>query len=344
MCKIQAERKCNNAIINLNYKNDLLTKCKPKIFPWGHTPDSCWNRISRASNLVGAQHFPLCIRIFSRRPRCQPASHWIIVRTERVLHCKWQFVRVLWGFRYPSLSLSLFLSFSPSITRSVSLFTQPRDPACAPPPPAATLQPPPPPLALEIFQEQHSALGTVRFAKRGKSRDGTTAGVGIAFFCLVSACRTAAWKIRGWVVVSRRRGAGRTEDKETMVGGWDINTGWGNMIRAYFKVRWASLFLVRLVPPVYTTFLPLPSQYRRVQLIVSHFICRGGKNVAFPFSLPFPPYVRVNRRNLILLEQNDFSCWEWGYNLLQVDLTYNAYNCGPSKRVSVLRSCPLQFL
>ncbi|KAL0127624.1 hypothetical protein PUN28_003126 [Cardiocondyla obscurior] len=49
-------------------------------------------------------------------------------------------------------------------------------------------------LALEIFQEQHSALGTVRFAKRGKSRDGTTAGVGIAFFCLVSACRTAAAK------------------------------------------------------------------------------------------------------------------------------------------------------
>jgi len=34
---------------------------------------------------------------------------------------------------------------------------------------------------------------------------------------------------------------------------------------------------------------PLPSQYRRVQLIVSHFICWGGKNVAFPFFLPLPP-------------------------------------------------------
>lgn len=164
LCKIQAERKYN-AIVNLKYKNDLLTKCKPKIFLWGHMPDSCWNRISRASNLVGAQHFPLCIRIFSRRPRCQPASHWIIVRTKRVLHCKWQFVRVLWGFRYPSLSLSLFALLYFSFC--LSLYPSPRSSMRAT---TTVSYPPPPPTSTGTGNISGTALGSWHCTFREKRK------------------------------------------------------------------------------------------------------------------------------------------------------------------------------
>jgi len=127
------------------------------------------------SNLVKASTFPLCTSIFPGHSWCQAASRWIIVRMERVLHCKWQFVRVLWGFRSPPFSLlllSLFLFSSLPIISSSSS-------SCSSPGPIRAhdhyrrryLAPPPstPTVALEIFQEQRSALGTVRFAKRGKS-------------------------------------------------------------------------------------------------------------------------------------------------------------------------------
>lgn len=63
-----------------------------------------------------------------------------------------------------------------------------------------------------------------------------------------------------------------------------------NMIRTYFKVRRAP------APPRPPCITDIPhscaagtSQYRRVQLIVTHFIYRGGKNVAFPFSTVADP-------------------------------------------------------
>lgn len=132
-----------------------------------------------------------------------PASRWIIVRTERVLHCKWQFVRVLWGFRSP-----LFFPFSP--LRAVAPFSFWPSPSFGVRATTTSIlrhNPPSPGGTLEIFQEQHSALGTVRFAKRGKSWDAATAGTGITFFCLVSACRIALCEklADGWVRKSKTK-------------------------------------------------------------------------------------------------------------------------------------------
>lgn len=97
-----------------------------------------------------------------------------------------------------SLSLSLRLSLPLSI---ISFSSSSRSSPSAPSATTTrqgcrhlTSHPPHPMVALEIFQEQRSALGIVRFAKRGKSRDSTTGGAGIAFFCLVSACRTTMCK------------------------------------------------------------------------------------------------------------------------------------------------------
>jgi len=147
------------------------------------------------------------------------ASCWIIVRTERVLHCKWQFVRVLWGFRSP-----LFFPFSPlPPVAPFSFWPSPGFSVRATTTTTGILRhnPPSPGGTLEIFQEQHSALGTVRFAKRGKSRDAATAGTGIAFFCLVSACRIALCEklADGWVVSRKRRGTTKTEEASGRRGG-----------------------------------------------------------------------------------------------------------------------------
>lgn len=113
------------------------------------------------------------------------------------------------------------------------------------------------------------------------------------------------------------------------------------MIRAYFKVRWTSLFLVRLVPLVYTAFLFCPLNIVGCNWSWAILYVGAVKMSRFLFSLPLPPGTGEPPR-LDSAGAKRFFVLRMGLQLI-TSRTYNAYIRDSAKRVSVLWLCPLQF-